>query len=604
MRSENEAVHYRARFELHPDDLGMRAFDAVTDVLRRWVIEKEKRRGADGATVLEALMGCEGAEGFKSGTLSAPKNYVGGARRGRTTSICSRCSRAEDDCLSAWAFEYDESDGERNFRHWHTSVGVVPEDQGKCVVNARVAYYTTPDYLGQPLSAPLSATPNFMKGILRLKGISSFVGDTLVQREVRHLNVRSFDSEFRAGLLDGSRKLPFVLVTSDENGAFPIGGLEELSSKLLGMANVYLVDWSDAELRSRLFGLFRKGTTAYRYGCSRSCLRVYRPGLNLDNEYDSKHRYFTREQIASLGERRLFDILAKSLSQSVARGEKDVVDLQDIARLDSSRTIARLAGRLKDLKSQSDKLALSDKDSADLVGLRRKLEQSERLRSELAASVDEVLNEATAAQDQASELQRLNEALESKNEGLAYQLEEQGQTLAALRQSMGAYAREAKALENLRHIPTSLSDVLALVGETWPDRLAVLPEAKKSAGEFPGSRLDEQWQILSSMATVLWPLYFDGKGEEADISSEYQRRTGFELALTEKKLTKGSAQMMRERKRLYDGREIDVTPHIKGKEKNPKFAFRVHFYADQEGRKIVIGHCGGHLTTAGTRHVS
>ena len=101
---------------------------------------------------------------------------------------------------------------------------------------------------------------------------------------------------------------------------------------------------------------------------------------------------------------------------------------------------------------------------------------------------------------------------------------------------------------------------------------------------------------------MLWDLYF-GASSGGDISGRYYEKAGYELALTETKLTKNNASMMREREAEYQGKIVDCRPHIKGKDKNPKRAFRVHFYVDRAGGKIVLGHCGGHLTTAGTQRI-
>ena len=49
---------------------------------------------------------------------------------------------------------------------------------------------------------------------------------------------------------------------------------------------------------------------------------------------------------------------------------------------------------------------------------------------------------------------------------------------------------------------------------------------------------------------------------------------------------------------MYKGNEIDISPHVKGR--NIKAAFRLHFYIDRDEEKIVIGHAGEHMDTAGT----
>ena len=58
---------------------------------------------------------------------------------------------------------------------------------------------------------------------------------------------------------------------------------------------------------------------------------------------------------------------------------------------------------------------------------------------------------------------------------------------------------------------------------------------------------------------------------------------------------------MRERMVTYKGASVSILAHIKGRAKDPKRTFRLHYYVDREDRKIVIGHCGAHMTPAGTQ---
>ena len=182
-----------------------------------------------------------------------------------------------------------------------------------------------------------------------------------------------------------------------------------------------------------------------------------------------------------------------------------------------------------------------------------------------------------------------------------YRIDDLQSTCDELRSRCRGLTEGMKAIGQIEHVPTSLADVLNLVRDLWPDKVVVLDEALKSAKTFEGD-LDEEWQILSSIPNVLWALYFDSS-EQGSIADQYRYATGYELALTETKLTKDNNSIMRERSRRYRGEEIDIRPHIKGKNKNPKLAFRVHYYVDRERKLIVIGHCGGHLTTSGTQRI-
>jgi hypothetical protein len=71
--------------------------------------------------------------------------------------------------------------------------------------------------------------------------------------------------------------------------------------------------------------------------------------------------------------------------------------------------------------------------------------------------------------------------------------------------------------------------------------------------------------------------------------------------MTEGEKTKEDAALMRLRKDVYDGVEIDITPHVKA----DKDTTRAYFYPFRKGntKLIVVGFIG-HLKTAGTRRMN
>lgn len=158
----------------------------------------------------------------------------------------------------------------------------------------------------------------------------------------------------------------------------------------------------------------------------------------------------------------------------------------------------------------------------------------------------------------------------------------------------------AESLEALERslTPEDLASALHLVEGLYPSTIVVLDEAYRSAEDydFDPSRA---MRILLAMAQVLPRLHFDGA--TVDIEKEFEAATGFELAMTDTKLTKGDKKAIAQRQRMYGDKAIDITPHVKwGGLKSPN-RLRVHYYADHETKRIVIGHCGAHLHTAMNR---
>lgn len=621
MRSENEVIHYRARFNVTSSRDGVDPFHAITALMLGWFTKKEEQLSRRNAGIVAKLRNLNAEmvrESFLTGNLELPAGYDGGIGTWGRSSACTRGIADEDGAPQSWAFEYDEPDSKEQFRHWHTSVGLSRQDESEgLILNIRITYYMMPGFIGRPPSMPPSTTPRFVREIIESDDWTVLVGDTEVLHEECYLDLDNFGA-FRESLLSPTRVLPLVLITTDANGATAVWDASELALKVLGMANVYVFDWRDRNLKERtLFALFRKWTPAYRYGCASATLRIYQPGVDLSNEEAStRHRFFKKDWIDEqrYGDRDGFvETLSRSLSRGFTTDEKDVVDIQDIERKRSEQRLKELRTKMHDLQSRVDRARderQNHEPAKDLqceiaylrgqvASMQQECEEWQKLAIDYSSQDSSSALEAMRAQRDALE----KELRDTKDQIAAsdYRIDDLQSTCDELRSRCRGLTEGMKAIGQIEHVPTSLADVLNLVRDLWPDKVVVLDEALKSAKTFEGD-LDEEWQILSSIPNVLWAIYFDSS-EQGSIADQYRYATGYELALTETKLTKDNNSIMRERSRRYRGEEIDIRPHIKGKNKNPKLAFRVHYYVDRERKLIVIGHCGGHLTTSGTQRI-
>lgn len=588
------------------------AFPEVAEVVWEWVKKKETYRHT---TLGDLLSRKSGKDAFFKGEFTFPDGCHGGMNTMKRTVLATDSFNPADGSNSLWALEYDEPDSRLAYRHWHTYIGISydgTDAQGPCRVNVRISLYTLPDYIGRTSAPPHANVPNFVKDIIRLDGYQSCVGETVALPEEIYLNGNNFQEVFRDNLLSAERELPLILMVTDKDGTTPVWNTTSLAENVMGMANVYVADFRDADLREQLFALFKRDTPSIKYRCSPRMLRVYRPGIDLSDPYGYRiHRFFLKREvdgyydqamkqldegasedcIKDRGDRLFADVLSQSLARGITKTRDDVLDIADVEGARSHWSMSAMRRKYEDL---SNRMSAPERDGGARPNedVWQELREWQQLANEYMAAYEREETENNSLKD-------ANDSLEDQLSSMRYRVESAEVRSSVLTEEVRRLEVETSTIDNLDHIPTDLLGELKLAQELWSSRICVLQEAYESAEQFPGNGLDEQWQILSATANTLWPLYF--AEDSTDIPSDFKDRTGFELSLTEKRLTNRNDAMVRLRERSYCGKTIDITPHIKGKSKNPKFAFRLYYYVDDEKKLIVIGHCGVHLTTAGTQ---
>lgn len=594
MRLENEELHYRAKFDVYPYVTQNPAFEKLCQILWDWARDKERRSRSE---LFEALTGVDGKGAFASGSFASPRGYDGGMGADGT---CLRTEAVTCGARRLWAMEYDEQDQRLWFRRWHTSVGLSSGEGGETRVNVRISYYTKPGYIGKPGFVPFANVPKFVREMVDLRTYQCCVGETVLERCETYLSGDDFGSAFVDNLTSGQRELPLVLMCTDEKGATPVWDAEEFARKLVGMANVYVADWRDRELRDCLSALFVRGEASFDYRCGPSMLRVYRPGVDLADANSWRNSpFFPKARIDDAcggdGSRpeKFIEIIAKSLGRAISSDDDDVLEIADVERVKALENARRLGDQYRELKSRSaaEPAGFQARDeSVDVAGLRNELSEWQSIADEYSSSYDKELRRA-------EDLQGKNSDLSNIISSLTYRLQEASGRVDSLQEENESLARSASVISSLDHIPTCLADELQLAERLWPNRITVLPEAYASAKGYPVD-IDEAWQMLSAMANTLWELHFSG--ESVDISDEFYLKTKFKHALSESGFTKTNGGLMRLRKRTYMGREIDISAHVKGKSGPRDELFRIYYCPDAETRLLVIGHAGPHLPTSRT----
>lgn len=622
MRIESEQVHYRTRFELCPYDTTTPAIVPALRIIYKWVYQKERKR--KGENIFEVLRSQEAMEAFIFHDLAYPCDYHGGLNNRLGPAICVATVPGDKPrSLRAWALEYDEADARRPERHWHTRIGLSTTADGTCIVNAKVTHYIVPGYFGTPLPEPHANIPNFIKELIGLKAYQCCIGETVVRRDALALGRMTFTPEFTENLLSPDREIPLVLITSDKEGKMPVKEVGRLTSALLGLANVYTLDMSAASNRKLLNGLLSARDACPGWATSSSRLRIFPPHTDLESPASaSASRFYSKEAMDKWpgGPLAFTDMLNRSFARGYAKTDDDVLEMADIDLLLQRIASERARAGIRELRAKIGKAktvaALPlNADEASLKDAEKRFERMTREAREMNERLEEQEQLIELYEEENERVMRQNRALEermrelesdkSQLETLRYRLVE-AQGRADDKAAEAARLKdEATALEKIDHFPTSLVEELELAGRLWSERIVVLTEAVKSAATYKYCDLDEEWRILRAVATVLWDIYF-GDGDSSDIDEEFKRRTGFTHTFRESGATNASPALVKLRRRSYKGSEIDITPHIKGsgrRDSSKLHPFRLHYHADAEGKKIVIGHCGEHLDTAGTPRV-
>lgn len=484
--------------------------------------------------------------------------------------------------------ELDEQDHRLIYGRWHTRIGIIG-NADSCIVNIQLSRYIVRGFIGEA-APPIPSTPRIVKMLFSdeanvVRGGSTFLNDKPI-----YLTSETLTSKFIPDLTDPNRTLSLILITTDKESKLPVRNLKNLTKQLFGMADIYVLDWNDRALMDTYREVFLKNTPAYDYGMECSSLKIYCKPVDLtvptDNEMGMTYAKYLIDRHTRHGDNRFINVLRQGICRASDRVAGDILSIADVRWLDGIDEAKRLSSRIKKLKQRAkgDSGGNETVDSLrdEISGLQKDIADWEEIASELETSNSEAAAKIDMLTRDAMRLENEKRAVERKLE--MTELEQlNSNTMNGIRKALTV-------------VPENLTQLLDLAKVLYPDRIVILPDAYRSAKKFDGI-LAEEWEILVAAATTLWDLCFKETVNDR-LGSEFKKRTGYELARGESGTTCAMPNLMRLRKRMYKGKEVDISPHIKGR--NVKTAFRLHFYIDRDEEKIVIGHAGEHMDTAGT----
>lgn len=459
---------------------------------------------------------------------------------------------------SNWALEVIHPDSLNKNRKWAIEITLSKKDDSLIRFVTTIKHWMVEGYIGAIPDTPPLSVPNYVKFIIEARGLICRKGDEIVHSSPKVVRVGKGKPLFER-ISSPDRFLPIVVIAkSSSSGMYRVPS-EELQSKILGNGNIYLLENERVvkELSYFLGGDFE---------CYSGSLRIYMPKIRLDNLADSfRHRYYSERQLIEDG----FDSVSSEITIGLSRNARtftlnEIVSISDVISESRRHRIQELFSNQPEDQSEEVSLLWEEMDS-----LNKKLTESEQL--------NRIYDDE-------------NEELKQENANLRWKSSQAD----VLRDENNDLQNKLKAYDSLNKLPSSLSDVVEIMISSYPSKLFFTERAIKSAEEYQyGDDVYKQaWEILHHMASTLHRILFDER--PGDMESAFRNKSGFELAMTEGKQTKKDPGLMKLRKVLYRGDEVDITPHVKDGTRPPNI-IRIHFYPDMDHQLIVVGHCGEHL---------
>ncbi len=524
----------------------------------------------------------------------------------------------EDGLPETWRLVLEEGAGKP--RRWRTTVETHRE-AGACRVSVTVE--TSCDEEGAKF--PSRKQPRLVDALLARDELSCDCAGIALSRTARavQLHVPDDFASFVAEAKDRRRAVPFVVVGSDASGRFPCD-VDELARRVSGVATVRTLSWRDSGVKHRLDASFAGADRDLRP--VEGAVNVYLGACRGEGDparavVDPGARGFqsaleVADRVLGIAAERATSPYDVPVDPGPERADDAPFDgpeapaASDQAEAEPS---AAPEGRVEDGGAEADAreaavgaMAEALSKACALLGVDASAVAqgafAPRADDGALSALEDLLHESQEALDAQK---RAAEELQARNADLAGKC-------AALEARADAAESEAERLRGLEsgaaaleEIPSSMDEVVDLAERTFTGRLAFADKAHASAKADETGGYLEAWRILRALDQVLWPILFDdGQEEKGRAAKVFQDRTGFELAWNESEGTENSARGKSARTVTWHGRKVSIGPHVKGQSGNKTNRLRVYFYVDRDERTIVVGSCGNHLETEGSRRRS
>lgn len=462
------------------------------------------------------------------------------------------------------AINYAHPDAIVSGRQWVTEVGL-RQESASSPVECTILLNT--DEISTRVSEPVKASrPNLVTELVRRCRL-----DSRTQGVSHRLLDDRFADAFRKSVLDPARSHSLVVLSPDPNGDY-LADPTQLSSMLLGLADIVTIPSSaDTFWLARVVG---KDFIPYR-----GAVRVIYPVGRRIEAGPPPTKVFKPEDAEALrtdGKKlqdEIFSLIVHRSNLSLSRAH---ISLQ-LAKE------TRLRRELAHRRAEAAK-------SGDLLGDIQILE-------EYAAK----LEEEKANQDGAIEsLEKLIDSQEDRErklsfdiESLKQRLEDAGKASRAVGPADGENEAVAAAIQAAIEKEPTPEQSLEILEYLFPERVAILPDAWRSARDSQQFRHGAKlYELLHLLLVDYWSALCAGTPD-----GEARKVFGNSYAAQESDGVAKNAGARARRTFQYGSQEVEMMKHLKiGVKESKAETIRVHFEWFPDERRIVIGHCGAHLS--------
>ena len=550
----------------------------IRSYLLEWVVKKE-RMMQSGKGYGEKLKTREFCEAFHNTRVD--RNFASGSKCRTAAYKRQNADGTLEDC--AWGMQYRHKDSQpKAKRWWFTDVTLRKISDNVCLLYIAISFRKSRYTLVEDTSVetPKPSVPRFLKDLIRNslyevafdEDFSSYVNSGLV----KVATVREVDLIYKYFITSRLRRHVMVLAYGERIA--PLA--KRMAEGLMGKVTVLQVDSND-EVRKYLEQ-------------KESNLRVFFNGIRIfyptreDCDVPRSEPY-SQDVLATIIE----EVVCNLLSAYELRNPHEYKSIADVHHLIS---VSHFRKQLELKKNRVEEHEIAT------MTLEDKLENLQKdyddLWKEYESCETEHENQLQGYKESVSQLK--GEVAKCRN-----YINKRERDYDELSEKWNQSLNNCNVYGKLPY-PSSLSGILRYLGTVYEHRVVIHPAAYASAEEFtnfPVRDLDKPWRMFAEVATTLYDMKFGGKRENVVINEkEFHNVSGFEITMTEGRMTNRDSSLTRLRELEYEGKTVYISAHVKWGT-DIKKNFRLHVAFLEAEKKILIGHFGRHMDNRTTSSI-